>query len=228
MNCAKVTPPRPDDGRKTTATGPLSLGCVLLVFSLVSFSASPLPAGASNESATIDLSEYEGNWERIEDAEADQARLSAIGRALEGLTWIMRKFASPILRKTTKPPAEMSFVWDGEHLHQGVRGTEGEFSRPIELGAEPYVGVDNRGVEVSSAWAWDESGLRVHWDEHQATGSNLYRIDARDRTLIVEHTIKVTGISNVRPIVFLSRFSRTDSAESEGDESDSPPGARAE
>ncbi len=86
MNCTKVTPPRPDDGRKTTATWLLSLGCLLLVFSLFSFSASPLPAGASNESATIDLSEYEGNWERIEDAEADQARLSAIGRALEGLT----------------------------------------------------------------------------------------------------------------------------------------------
>lgn len=162
----------------------------------------------SNASTTVDLSEYEGHWQRIEDDSANEARLSAIGQALTGLSWIMRKFASPILKKTTIPPTEMSFVWDGQRLHQGVEGKNGDFSRAIDLDGEPVVAKDKRGVEFESAWTWTESGLLVHWEQHQATGNNIYRIDSRDHTLIVDHTIIVTAISDVQPIVFRSRFSR--------------------
>ena len=170
----------------------------------------PALGAPSSHPASVDLSDYEGHWLRIEDDEAHEARISAIGHALERLSWIMRRFASPILKKTTTPPAEMSFVWDGQRLYQGVEGKNGRFSRAIDLDGELLVAKDNRGVDFSSAWTWTDSGLRLRWEQHQATGNNLYRINTQDQTLVVEHTILVTAISNVRPIVFLSRFSRTD------------------
>ncbi len=186
-------------------------GTVLLVGYIATTAfvfAFPVTAACSNASIAIDLSGYEGHWQRIEDNNDTQARLSAIGRALEGLSWIMRQFASPILKKSTAPPTEMDFAWDGQRLYQGVEGKNGQFSRAIDLDGDLVVAQDSRGVDFSSAWTWTGSGLNLRWEQHQAIGHNVYRIDSRDDTLIIEHTIIVTAISNVKPIVFRSRFSR--------------------
>ena len=53
-------------------------------------------------------------------------------------------------------------------------------------------------------------GLRVDWEQHQANGNNIYWIDPSSRTLVVEHTINVTAISNIAPIIYVSRFDRLD------------------
>ncbi|HIF93274.1 MAG TPA: hypothetical protein EYQ60_09145 [Myxococcales bacterium] len=170
----------------------------------------PMSALGANESLVIDLSDYDGHWERIENDEANEARLSAIGKALGGLSWIKRRFASPILRKTTAPPKEVNFVWDGSQLHQRLISPDGNSSRLVNPGGETHFGKDDRGVDFSSVWALSESGLQLRWEQGQATGYNIYRVDSLDHTLVVEHTIKVTAISNIEPIVFLSRFSRID------------------
>ena len=186
---------------------------IALAMSLWIGSSAPMPAFGANESLAIDLSDYDGHWERIEDETANEARLSAIGEALEGLSWIMRRFASPILRKTTMPPKEMNFVWDGSQLHQRLINQGGRFSRLVNPGGATHFGKDYRGVDFSSVWALSESGLQLRWEQNQATGYNVYRVDSLEHTLVVEHTINVTAISNIEPIVFLSRFSRIDAVD---------------
>jgi hypothetical protein len=173
----------------------------------------PVAAFGVSESVVIDLSDYDGRWERIEDEEANEARLSAIGKALEGLSWIMRRFASPILRKTTSPPKEMNFIWDGSQLHQRVINGDGNFLRLVNPGGETHFAKDGRGVDFSSVWALSESGLQLRWEQVQATGFNIYRVDSLEHTLLVEHTINVTAISNIEPIVFLSKFNRIDAVD---------------
>ena len=158
----------------------------------------------------IDLSGFEGHWQQIDVTESETERKTAIKGALARLTWIVRSFASGVLRKSTAPPLELQFAWDGERLHQGMTGKNGGFSRRIELGAELRVLKDSRGVDFASAWAWTGDGLRLRWEQHQATGNNIYRLDEKAQLLIVEHTIQVTAISNIDPIVFRSRFSRTE------------------
>lgn len=117
--------------------------------------------------------------------------------------------ASGVLRKTTKPPPEIEFVWDGKRLYQGLQGAERNLSKPVQLDGQVRTGEDHRGVPFSWVWSWTEEGLQVRWEQHQAYGYNLYRIDPVDgRTLRVQHTIHVTGISDVAPIVYGSRFDR--------------------
>jgi hypothetical protein len=188
----------------------LTMLCGLLsVFSLTLGLSSS--AAEMTDSVLIDLSSYEGHWRRIDDSEADAARLSAIDRAIDNLSWIVRTMAAGVLRKTTTPPPEMEFVWDGERLHQGLQGQDMASSRPVLLDGKQRSGEDMRGVPFSWVWAWTDVGLRVNWEQHQARGNNVYRIDEHDgRTLVVEHTINVTAISNIEPIVYLSRFSRTE------------------
>ena len=196
--------------RLVRRTRSLTILCgLLVVFSLVPASSSR--AAEMGDSVSIDLSSYEGRWQRVDDGEADEARLSAIDRAIDDLSWIMRTMAAGVLRKTTRPPPEMEFVWDGERLHQGLQGKDKASSRPILLDGKLRSGKDRRGVPFSWAWAWTDLGLRVRWEQHQAHGDNVYRIDERDgHTLVVEHTINITAISNIEPIVYRSRFSRTD------------------
>jgi len=190
------------------------------LFVVVSFaSALPVASGAATEPSeatsidlsAIDLSSYEGRWNRVDDGQFDAARYSAIDHAIGGLSWIMRKMASGVLRKTTTPPPELQFAWDGEQLFQGLQGKDGNRTSPVELDGQLREGEDPRGVPFSWVWSVTETGLRVQWQQHQAFGDNEYRIDATDRgTLIVQHTINVTAISDVAPIVYLSRFSRDD------------------
>ncbi len=185
---------------------------MLLLVAVCSLAVSSSAATEIGESATsIDLSSYDGRWHRIDDGESDAQRLSAIDGALTGLSWIMRKMASGVLQKTPRSPRELEFVWDGELLHQGLQGKDQNLSKPVLLDGQLRSGEDPRGVPFAWAWTSTDSGIRVNWEQHQAYGSNLYRIDAGDgRTLIVQHTVNVTAISDVAPIVYLSRFSRED------------------
>jgi hypothetical protein len=186
-------------------------------------------AAGFNESVMIDLSSYQGRWEKIEDDEFDAARLSAIDSAINGLSWIVRRMAAGVLRKTTAPPPEMEFFWDGKRLHQALQGKDRAKSRPVLLDGRLRSGKDPRGVPFSWAWAWTDGGLRVNWEQHQAIGNNVYRIDERDdHTLVVQHTIQVTAISNIEPIVYLSRFSRTDPPARAAGELDKPEHAAAD
>jgi hypothetical protein len=167
------------------------------------------PAHASTN-VVIDLSGFEGHWQQIDVAASDTARKSAIKSALGRLSWIVRSFAGGVLQKSTAPPAELQFAWDGERLHQGMADKNGGFSRRIELDGKLRVLKDSRGVDFASAWVWTGNGLRLRWEQHQATGNNIYRLGEDAQVLIVEHTIQVTAISNIDPIVFRSRFSLTD------------------
>ena len=170
----------------------------------------PETTAGIRETASVDLSGFDGHWQRIEVPESDAARESAIAGAVSGLSWILRKFARSNLNKSTAPPPELQFAWDGERLHQGLADENGEFSRRIELDGELRVLKDSRGVDFAAAWVWTGHELRLRWEQHQANGSNLYRLDEDADILLIEHTINVTAISNIAPIVFHSRFSRTD------------------
>jgi hypothetical protein len=170
----------------------------------------PETTAGIRETASVDLSGFEGHWQRIEVPESDAARESAIAGAVSGLSWIVRKFARGNLNKSTAPPPELQFAWDGERLHQGLADENGEFSRRIELDGPLRVLKDSRGVDFASAWVWTGQELRLRWEQHQAYGSNIYRLDEDADILVIEHTINVTAISNIDPIVFHSRFSRSD------------------
>jgi hypothetical protein len=170
----------------------------------------PEATAGIRDTASVDLSGFEGHWQRIEVLESDAARESAIAGAVSGLSWIVRKFARSNLNESTTPPPELQFAWDGERLHQGLADDNGGFSRPIELDGELRVLKDSRGVDFASSWLWTGQELRLRWEQHQAYGSNIYRLDEDAGILVVEHTINVTAISNIDPIVFHSRFSRTD------------------
>lgn len=184
------------------------VGLALLVLTGVS------GPGAAAEAPTEDLSAYAGRWRRVDDGETEAARLLAIDEAISGLNWLMRKMASGVLRSTTTPPPELEFVWDGERLHQRVQGADGPETRPVLLGAEPRSSEDHRGVPFTWAWTQTPAGLRVRWEQHQAHGSNVYHVDEdTDRArLIVRHTINVTALSDVEPIVYVSRFERAETA----------------
>jgi len=162
------------------------------------------------EPGSSELALFGGKWKRIADDEAEAARLTNIDDAVEDLTWIVRKMAGGVLKKSTVPPPEMSFTWDGVHLHQLVRSRKGEQQRLVRLGGAPETFVDPRGGDFSSTWIWTELGLQLDWVQHQAHGRNIYRVDARDQTLVVESRIQITAISGVGPIVYRSRFGRAE------------------
>ncbi len=157
-----------------------------------------------------ELAVFDGRWTRIADDEAEAARLTTIDVAIEDLSWIVRRMAGGVIKRTTTPPPEVSFAWDGERLHQLVSDSKGERRRLVRLGGAPETLFDPYGGDFSSHWTWTETGLELHWAQHQAHGSNLYRVDDRDQTLLIEHRIQITGISGVDPIVYRARFGRTE------------------
>ncbi|MFK7897380.1 MAG: hypothetical protein AB8G23_16190 [Myxococcota bacterium] len=160
------------------------------------------------------LSVFQGDWERADSPEAEKERISSIDRAIGDLSWVVRKMAGGVLRSSTKPPSEVHFEWDGAALHQLVDGDQGSFSRPVEIGAEPMEAVDERGDPFTSSWEIGDGGLALSWEQHQAYGTNLYRVAEGGRLLEVEHTINVTALSGVAPIVYYSRFRRGSEAAS--------------
>ncbi|MBJ18083.1 MAG: hypothetical protein CL933_01550 [Deltaproteobacteria bacterium] len=176
-----------------------------------------LPVAKANEGVVLpdspgptELALYDGHWDRIPDDDEDASRLRSIEAAIDSLSWIVRTMASGILKKTTVPPPEMSFSWDGENLHEVVRREGGDSLRQVRLDDIPEILTDSRGEDFSSTWTWTETGLQVNWSQRQAYGTNLYRVDDRDQTLRVEHRIQITAVSDVDPIVFHSHFARTE------------------
>ncbi len=156
------------------------------------------------------LADLEGRWRQIEDPAATQARLIAIDAAVEPLTWVVRKMASGVLRSSTAPRPTLDFVWDGKRLHERVPGRHRIETRVVEPGAAAFRAIDPRGEPFEGAWDWTPDGLRLRWEQPQAHGSNLYRISPDRGTLSVDHTIEVTALSGLRPIVYRSHFAKED------------------
>lgn len=155
------------------------------------------------------LSVYDGLWRRIDDPAAETARLAEIDGAVGELSWLLRRMATGLLRKTTVPPAELRFVWDGRALTQRVDGAMGRIERPVEPGGVPVERIDARGEPFVSHWRWTPDGLSVHWEQRQARGDTLYRLDPADERLLrVEHTLEITAIRGIPPIVYRSTFAR--------------------
>jgi hypothetical protein len=184
--------------------------CLHLVVTAL-FAAFVFHAGAGFASADPHprLAEFAGDWRLLDTEGGRVSRMTAIDRAIGDLSWVVRKMAAPILRRTTAPPPRMQFTWDGRRLEQLVVRSEGkEEARPVELDAEVVEDTDSRGEPMTVSWQWTGSGLRVNWAQNQAYGHNLYRVDSDSETLVVKHTIQVTGISDVNPIIYESRFGR--------------------
>lgn len=156
---------------------------------------------------TRTLASYAGEWSRIESVGSDRGRLESIAAAISDLSWIVRRMASGVLKKTTSPPTDVAFSWDGSALHQIVDGTNGRFKRPVKFGGEPLQLRDSRGEDFLSEWRWTEAGLEIHWTQSQAFGSNLYQL-SDDGLLHVEHRIQVTALDGFQPIVYESTFDR--------------------
>lgn len=193
---------------------PLSLACILAGAALLNPSLSraqdsaPAVAPRTAIGSTAGLALFQGEWRRTDSEEAETARFSSIDQAINGLTWVVRKMAGGVLRSTTKPPSEVQFVWDGAALHQRVDGDNGSFDRPVQLGADPVEAIDDRGDLFTSSWDMADEGLSLTWEQHQAYGQNLYRLNSDGQTLEIEHTINVTALSGVEPIVYRSLFKR--------------------
>ena len=158
----------------------------------------------------IRLEDLDGRWRQIEDPAATRARLVAIDSAVEPLTWVVRKMASGVLRSSTAPRPTLDFVWDGKRLHERVPGKYRIETRIIEPGAAAFQATDPRGESFEGVWDWAPEGLRLRWQQTQAHGSNVYRISPDKRLLSVDHTIQVTALSGLRPIVYRSLFSKDD------------------
>lgn len=153
------------------------------------------------------LMAFDGNWERIDRARDEERRVAAINRAVGSMSWLIRGFAGRVLRKSTRPPSEIKFIWDGTELQELARDQSEEQYHPIRLNGHTRLAQDDNG-EVSLSWHPAPQGMRLHWKQHQAHGSNVYRIEEAGDILIVEHTIQVTAISNIEPIVYQSHFMR--------------------
>ena len=170
------------------------------------------PSPPIANSRVLSLFQFQGNWRRTNSEQHESARISSIEEAIDGLTWVVRKMAGGVLRSTTKPPEEVQFVWDGSALHQRIDGSNGTFTRPVALGAGPVEAIDDRGDPFFSSWKMGDDGLSLNWEQHQAHGRNIYRLKPDGQTLEIEHTIQVTALSGVAPIVYRSQFKRSPSS----------------
>jgi len=179
----------------------------VLVF-VASMQIDPEPARADQAHG---LAGFEGDWRQVDPDVNDASRLSAIDRAVAGLSWVVRKMAAPALRRSTAPPARMQFIWDGEQLVQRIMETEGRnAARVVDPEAGPVAGTDKKGDPTTASWRLTDSVLHLDWTQAQAHGHNIYRVDPETEILIIEHMIQVTAISNVEPIIFVSQFDRSD------------------
>ena len=157
-----------------------------------------------------ELALFDGRWEKISDEQAEALRLLSIQNAVEDMSWIMRRVASSVLKKSTAPPPQMEFDWDGEGLYQLVadRDGDGVERRTVRLNADSEKLIDPRGEAFFSNWIWTDDGLQVNWRQDQAYGSNIYRVEPDSERLHVEHRIHITAISGIEPIVYQSAFER--------------------
>jgi hypothetical protein len=175
---------------------------------LALLTAAPL-ASAAPTLGTTDLSLYHGRWRPI-DLEHDEAeRLAAIDRAVDDLSWVMRKMARRVLRRSTKPPVEIGFSWDGSKLllRQTRRGKDAR-TTAVVLQDRPPADLPKDGD-----WHWADGGLRGTWVRSEARGSSSYRIDPVNESLLLEQRIEITALDGIEPIVFEIRFGRADRPE---------------
>lgn len=194
----------------STSTSRSRSGCLRLA-SLVLCLAFGLSTQAFAESGPSDLASFEGHWRRVDSRVDDVARYRAIDSAIDDLAWITRKMAGGVLKKSTAQPLEIRFRWDGERLvHEQFRESGDPLARSVHLDGLRRDLKDPQGKPFSGLWEMTPSGLQWTWAQHQATGSNVYRLDPSSDELIVEHTIQITAIDDVAPIVFESRFGRRD------------------
>jgi len=187
-----------------------ALGLLAAVFAVVlGATLVPLAPARATDPAELGLADLDGRWRQIEADVATKDRIASIDSAVEPLTWVVEKMASGVLRSTTAPRATLDFVWDGKQLHERVPGKNDVVeARRIEPGAGHFTAVDSRGESFEGAWDWTADGLRFQWRQHQAFGTNLYRMDGNKRTLTIDHTIQVTALDGLRLIAYRSRFAK--------------------
>ena len=185
---------------------PRMFRCAILLTFIAS--SAGFEARATGDIEMPDLTAFDGNWERVDEARDEERRVAAINRAVDGMSWLIRGLAGRVLRGSTRPPEEIKFVWDGTELQELTRdATEGKY-RPVRLDGHTRTAQDDNG-EVALSWhPAPKKGMRLRWEQHQAFGSNVYRIEDAGKVLIVEHTIQITAVSNVDPIVYKSHFMR--------------------
>ena len=163
-----------------------------------------LVATAHSASASADgLMPFAGAWTRVEIESDDERRLSAIDRAVAGLSWMTRQVVAPILKSSTAPPAAYEFVVEADRVW--MRPT-GEALRALPLDGSSDSGDGPRGRYTRSARVVD-GAIETRWQQSDATGSNRYRV-VDGTLLVVEHTIHVTRLEGVDPIQYESRFRR--------------------
>jgi len=170
----------------------------------------PMAQAADERPAHFALRDLDGRWlQRDADSDAN-ARRTAIDSAIQPLNWVVRKMAGGVLHTTTAPEPTVHFVWDGERLHQRLTGKRGTSTRPVEPGSPATTGQDSRGEPFEGRWVWTREGLAFQWKQHQAFGTNLYRVDPARHELTIDHSIHVTALEGVLPIVYQSRFREAD------------------
>lgn len=174
------------------------------------------PAPGASPSAPIGsavLPDLLGHWHRFGADEDDPARTLAIDRALERVSWVMRRMAMSVLQQRTVPPLEMRFLLEDGQLFQERRNATGSFERrPVQPDGQTRR--DEAGNDVS--WHLEPQGLRLRWAHRQARGSTLFRIERSPgpipgaNALVVDYVLEVTAISDVEPVPFRARFGRAD------------------
>ncbi|MBY0400679.1 hypothetical protein K2X89_10310 [Myxococcota bacterium] len=152
------------------------------------------------------LADLDGRWiQRDARVDADRRR-AAIEAAIQPLAWVVRKMAGGVLHSKTAPDPTLHFVWDGERLHQRLSGKRDVQTRLVEPGSPASTGLDGRGEPFEGQWLWTSDGLAFRWKQHQAYGTNLYRLDPIRHEITIDHAIHITALEDVLPIVYRSRF----------------------
>ena len=181
---------------------------LLLLLLLVACSIGFEAAAASGEDDPLDLAAFDGQWERIDNPRDEEGRIASIGRAVDDMSWLMRGMARSMLRRRARPPSEIQFVWDGSGLSHRDGGREAGDPRPVQLDGEPWRIEHGKNGAVSLSWHSAPDGMLERWEQHQAHGNNVYRVDRDGDVLVVEHTIQITALSNIKPIIYRSHFAR--------------------
>jgi len=182
--------------------------CLVLAAVATFTTALPATAPAASAEALTDLSIFEGDWRLVDQERARVHRERAIEDAVSELNWVLRKMAAPRLAESTAPPGRMQFYRRGKQLRQRVVEAKGTRERSVEIGSVPSHARTSDGEPFEAAWSLTGTGLQLDWKQHQAYGSNVYRVDPETGSLIVQQTIQITAIDDVAPIVFESRFDR--------------------
>lgn len=193
-----------------TAPGASFLPIALLLIALAWIGLASRVGAEDGRPSGFALPDLDGRWIQ-RDANFDtQARRAAIDTAIQPLAWVVRKMAGGVLHSTTTPEPTVHFVWDGKRLHQRLNGKRGVSTRIVEPGAPAATGHDARGEPFEGRWIWTQEGLQFSWRQHQAYGANLYRVDPARHELTIDHSIHVTALDGVEPILFRSRFVQAD------------------